>query len=344
MVKEDNAPGLRAFGPHAPRIARFLQYQPALGARLLCAPLRALHAVGVYLHLVETATDEEVARRLVEVGPRELLRFALPTAHPALYRVLDRCGDVVRSAQFYKALAEASAGPFAKVIFATAKTIDDAFLRHLAALSRGDEVIRALPTRLLADVSAVEAATSLIALLRGYGTDAESALAGLPAKAGAAGVRRRLLKMLADLTAPPVPTPLPPGMTRITSVRELREVGCKLDLCVQKAMNGGADYWLRLVSGESIFAVLDEPAALAELRAVAPGVWRLMDVREKSNRIISQARRRALFGDLAEAGWKIVPVDPVHALMTLGTRDDDDFREWNQTLAETLRELDHEWA
>lgn len=340
----DASPALRAYGSHAPRIARLLRHFPPLGASLLCAPRRAVHAVGAYLHVCDFPDDDAVVRELANTSPRFLLRAALPKAPLTLYRALDRCGDIVQSRAFYERLAEAASGPFARVLLAASKPLDETFLRYTEWLSRADEIVRHLPARLLSDMSATEAVVSLIALLRGHGGDVESALADLPSDSGSASVRRRLFKLLSSLTAPPAALPLPDGVTQVRSVGELREIGARLQLCVQKATFGGADYWMQMVDGRSLFVMLEEPTALAELRRVAPGVWLLVDVREDKNRVAPQSRRRTLCANLTAAGWKLVPVRPEHALMTLASRHDEDFDGLGRNLADALHELDSEWA
>jgi len=69
----EDAPALRVFGDHAPRIAALLRVRPSLAPRLLFAPTRAVHALGAALHLDDQMTlmeDEELARHLEVTEPR----------------------------------------------------------------------------------------------------------------------------------------------------------------------------------------------------------------------------------------------------------------------------------
>lgn len=343
-TQQDSAPLRSAFGPLAPRVAKLIRKQPLLAGRLLCAPLRAIHAVAAYIHLTAPADDNEAAALLAETAPRDLLRTAMPGVDARLYRALDRCGSSILSRTCYERLAAIAAGSLIEVLLATDRGIDAPYIRYVAKLADADGVVRHIPPRLLADQSATDAVLATFALLRAYNMNVDGALTGLPKAAGWEAVYRRLTNLLGALEAPPLAYPLPLGLRQITTMAGLRETGLALGLCVQAATHGGSEHWLRLVSGSSVYLVVDETRILMELRSVAPGLWMFGEAKQSHNRMAPPGTLRALAASLVTSGWKLVDTDPVAALVTLACRSNDDFGNWDRTLGQVLRELDHEWA
>jgi hypothetical protein len=333
---------LRHFGPHASRIARLIWLQPSIAQRLLCAPTRAIHAVGIYLHYAALASDAEVADHLARVGPRQLLSTTFPSAPPQLYRLLDRAGDRVASWEFYESLAEAAAGPLCKVLFASEGRVDEMLIRHLATLKESDPALRRLPPKLLADKGATSAITAVLSVVRAYGGDGDRVFANLPESVGVQGIYKRLVEQVSLLEAAPAPSQLPREMQQIMTIGALRDVGKQLNLCVAKPVFGGAVHWMRLLDGQSIYILSDAPTCLIEMRRVAPGCWTFGDIRREENRQLAPAAMRAVTAALRAAGWSLVSVDPAEGLSTLATRSDSQFQIWQQTLGDALGEMDHE--
>jgi hypothetical protein len=109
-------------------------------------------------------------------------------------------------------------------------------------------------------------------------------------------------------------------------------------------MHGGADYWMRLVGGTSVYMVLEDPATLVELRRVGPDLWTLGDAKRASNRQPLPSTKRALSTSLTAAGWRVIDTDPVTALITLASRTDEDFARCERDFSQVLRELESDWA
>jgi hypothetical protein len=312
---------------------------------MLCAPLRAVHVIGAYLHLAAPEDDDAAARNLDEAAPRDLLQAAMPGTPVHLYRVLDRFGAVVGPADLYVRAARVASGPFAEVLFRSARPVDAVWLRYLDELSNADQVVRRMPVKVLEDVSATEALLTIIAFLRSYTSDVDGTFADLPPSAGLAGIIRRVMCMLSAVEAPaPLPRALPPGLSQVTHVAGLREVGQRLRLCVGGATYGGADHWIKLAEGRSVYVVMEDPVALIELRRIGMDRWLLAEVRRERNRPMLPAAQRALIAGLVGAGWQLVGADPAEALVTLETRVDRQFEAWDRSFGELLADVDEECA
>lgn len=268
----------------------------------------------------------------------------MPNCDPRLYKRLDACGPTVWSKQSYERLASIAAGPLFEVLLAAGRPVDPLFVRYVERLAEADTAVQRLPPRLLADQTETESVIAVVALLRAHGLAVDRALAGLPQGAGLDAVVRRLRRLLNTLHAPPLPRPLPLGVRQIGTVAALRALGRSLDLCVKEALHGGADYWMRLVEGTSIFLILEDSVTLVELRRVGPDLWTLGDAKRASNRQPLPSTRRTLTASLTAAGWRLIDLDPVNALVTLAARTSEHFAECERDLGRLLRELESDWA
>jgi hypothetical protein len=245
---------------------------------------------------------------------------------------------------FYERIRGLAANPVIEVLLATNGAVDPPFLRYLEMLIDSDAVSARLPARLLADQTATEAFLAVAAALRSYGLDIIATFGGLPKRAGWESVLRRIMGVLNTLEAPPLPRPLPPNMQQIRTVAELREAGRAFDLCIRHATHGGAGHWMRLLDGRSIYIVAPAQSVIAELRRVAPELWKIEEARRPSNRPIPPWTVRMLTTSLLEAGWRLTGTDPATAMVTLTARLDTDFEAWDRSLGATLRELNDAWA
>src|ERR1700722_2987541 len=111
----EQSPVLRIFSGLAARVGVLLRLNPSLLQRVAFAPRPAIHSIGAFLHLCPDAdrSDTEVAAILNDRDPRDLLRSAIPSAPPRLYRALDRAGDHVHEKSYYESLAPLCVGPLA---------------------------------------------------------------------------------------------------------------------------------------------------------------------------------------------------------------------------------------
>jgi len=339
----DNAPALRAFGPHARRVAALIATHPALAQRLLCAPVRVVHVVGAFLHLAATGPDAAIAAALHDEDPRALLRQAMPGCPSTLFRALDRAGSTVSSLAFYQRVASISVGPYAHLIVEGSGRIDDRVLRHIETLAQtGDSAVASLPPSLLSDPPIAEAVGAVASLLRASGLDPDAAMRGLPANAGIGGVFRRLRKLVSTLRAPSLGVSINAPLQQIMSIGELRAIGRRLDLCVSSPMHGGVEHWMRLIGGESLFLTHEAQPVLIELRRSGRGVWHLEDARAAHNRPVFPPARREIVELLRAGGLSVVPISPAESLVTLACRSDMMFEEWDRTLGAELAALDNE--
>jgi hypothetical protein len=343
-MRHDNAPLRRTYGPLAARIARLIGIRPGLARRLFCAPTRVTHAIGAFLHLAAPADDDELARRLDEADPRVLLREVFPDASPRLFRTLDRLGDAVRSADVYRRVGAISVGPHSEALFASNADVDDRLLQHLEGLAEADEAIRLLPARLLVDPAAIAAVGSVLALLRAHGRNPAVVLADLPSRARLNSVEKRLREAVSTIEGPPLTVSPPSGFQHVMTVRELRAIGRNMKLCVAAPMHSGAEHWLRLLSGRSVYLICTEPVALIELRQVGPNLWQIGEARREANRVVVPSMRKAITTKLRKAGWLLIETDPAECLVLLASRTDADFAEWDRSIGAVLADLEHEWS
>jgi hypothetical protein len=201
QLVQERAPLLLVFGELAPRIAALVRLRPSLVARLIVAPREAVHSVTAFLYLAPDATkpDEEVAPIIDQTDPRELLRAALPSCPPRLYKALDSAGDRAHPRRFYERLGAVCAGPFANILLDGELT--EARIAYYEALARMDPAMSALRSGLPENTYLAEGVDCLLALLRARGALHDEDVR-LPPKSGMAAIARRLRSALARVEAP----------------------------------------------------------------------------------------------------------------------------------------------
>ena len=89
------APGLVHWSDLAPTIAKIVLCHPDLAARLICAPVRAVHAYAIFLRQTVSGDEELLARTLFDNHPRDLLDIVWPDRSPELWGMLDRINGPV---------------------------------------------------------------------------------------------------------------------------------------------------------------------------------------------------------------------------------------------------------
>ncbi len=318
-MPSDSSPVLHAFGPHAQRIAALINRHPPLAVRLFCAPKRALHAVAAFLHST-TADDAEVAARLKDDDPRDLLAVAIPGAPARLYRTLDRAGDTARGVRFYQRVGRIAAGPFSNLLFGSRGEIGDRLLGHIEKVSEmGDGALHGLPISVLADPSLTASVAAVVALLRAHGCDPDAMLRSFPASASLRSVERRLVEMVSELSAPPCPVALAYPWRQVTSVAELRAISTRHHMCMTTGLHGGSSYWLRLLD-RSAFLLCEAPFFLVEVERITTGLWCVREVRDARNRVPDADTRRKIGRELETMGFHIAELHPRDALTCLAAR------------------------
>lgn len=310
----ERAPLLLTFGDLADRVAGLIRVQPRLVARLIVAPREAVHATAAFLHLAPDAArpDAEVAAIIHDTNPRQLLRAALPSCPPRLYRALDRAGDRVQSKRFYEKLGLVCNGPFADALL-RGGPINDGRLTYYDALSRMDPTTAAFQTALHENLYLAEGVDCLVAVLRAHGALKEGDMQ-LPPRAGMPAVVRRLRAVLARIVAPD-PGFAPPAPFRfVRTTEDLQRIGKTFGNCVALPNWNAPKFHLGLVDGTAVFLVSDDPPLLASLQRVADGVWYLEQCAGPKNASPPAGARSALLRDLDAAGLTVVAVDPQSAL------------------------------
>lgn len=318
-MPHDNAPALRAFGVHAHRVATLLSHHPHLAARLLCLPRRGLHAVAAFLHVAQ-GSDAEVAARLHDDDPRELMAAAVPGAPSRVYRLLDRAGDVARGLGYYQRIARIAAGPFSGLLYGSRGVIDGRLLNHIETVSgMEDGSLHGLPISVLADPSLTASVASVAALLRAHGRNPDPMLRSFPSTASLRSVERRLVEMVSELEAPRCPVPLAYPWRQARSIAELRATSRDLQACMTTALHGGSRYWLRLLN-RSVFLICEAPLIVVEVERIAPGLWCLREVRDGRNRVPDAYVHRKVRREIEGLGFRLAELHPRDGLACLAAR------------------------
>ena len=99
-------PGLAHWSNLAPTIAKIVLCHPDLAARLICAPVRAVHAYAIFIQQSGIPDDELLARTLFDNHPRDLLDQVWPDRSPELWGMLERISGPVWSLRDYGRLDE----------------------------------------------------------------------------------------------------------------------------------------------------------------------------------------------------------------------------------------------
>jgi hypothetical protein len=322
-VPREQAPGLLALGPLAHRVARRISDRPELARTILCAPRRALHVYGALLHAAGERDDAQSVERILHEDPRAILRDILPSAPARLYRALDRGPDRVQDAVFYGRVHAASFGPFASLLFDGGSKIDRRLLDWIDDLATMDPAIQRLPHKLIATPAVARSAGAVLRVLRAHGADVD--LGDLGPAATVQAVLRRLVRTLDRLPAPKVPFPLPDDMRAVADISDLRDLGRQWGLCVAGPMHRGAEHWLRLLDGTSVYLASTDPLQpmLVELRSIAPGLWSMAEATGLGSRPLTPGAERALRYKLAAVGIALVDKPPADALVALASHADD---------------------
>lgn len=323
--RREAAPALKVWGPLAPRIVALIAARPLLSRRVLCAPSRAMHAMGAFLHhgIEADQPDVHVADVLNETDPRALLQSAFPAVPPRLFRVLDRAGPRVRDALYYCRLAALASGDLGDLLMAGDGVIGDGLLDHLERVARMEPWVRALPKALLVDSGTVDALAVLIQLLKHYEIDGGKLLAGMPPHAGLSAVYRRISRAIDSLQAPDPGFEVDKPLQWLNSVADLKAVGRRLKLCVREAQNEGAEHWMRLVAGSSVYLLFAEAVALVELRKVESNLWVVGQISSTANRPVSPVITQQIRKSLQISGVKLLAMSPAEAVERITSRHGD---------------------
>ncbi len=330
--RQETAPVLRVFGPHATRMAALLRARPTLLNRLAFAPARAIHSVAAFLYFCAEANalpDPDVARILDERHPRQLLHAAIPDAPPALYKALDKAGDRVHERPFYERLAAACSGPLADKLLSSSKKIDNVRLHWAETLLAADPAILGMSAMLTQPLHKVLALDIMLAFLRDH--DAfRPADFELPEAADLPAILKRLCVALDRVKAPPQSFSIPAPFRFVQSVGELRAICLHLRNRGRNFRCRGTSHWFRLAKGMTVYVTSDDPLMLSAVRRVGRSIWTIDEVdapKSEGNRAADDVRT-LLVDALHQAGVRLVQEDPANVLGALtgypGFEDDGD--------------------
>lgn len=336
--RNETAPMIRATWGEAlaPTVAALIVERPPLGRRLALAPRRVLHALAAFVLRAseQGATTADIARDMDTHDVRELLRRAIPAAHPRLYGLLDRMGNQARPLHTYERTNRILCGPASDLLLGS-EAIDDGCLRVVEELV-SDRVLLAAQQAVERSESQLRQLRSALAYLRATGLARD--IEQLPAGAGWRSIKRRITADLGRAVAPPLPFRCPAGWQYVATLSDLFDLGRQFGNCVNGLGGGGTHHLVNFVSGMEVFFANDgEPTALASVQNVGPCLWVLAETAFRRH----QPGRSPLMGDLrvalgevlAEAGHVLLEITPVSALQSvawnaesntaLGEGDDD---------------------
>ncbi|MGK7866123.1 hypothetical protein [Falsiroseomonas sp. E2-1-a20] len=308
---------LRVFGGLAPRVATLIRTRPQIVVRLINAPREAVHAIAAFLFLAPESqgADDEVAALIYDMDPRDLLRTALPTCPPSLYRALDHAGDRVHPCTFYERLGALCQSPYATALL-KGNTIDDARLRFFERLAQMDPALSDIAESLDERGHLAEAADSMVALLRARGALRDDDLE-LPPRAGVRAITRRLRAALSRIEAPDPGFLAPPPFRFVRNTDELQRIGRTFGNCVAVPQWNAARQHVNLIQGTSAFLISDHPPMLASLHRFADRVWQVDQVLGPKNEVAPTGTHAALTRALRERGLTVVTSDPHTSLARL---------------------------
>jgi hypothetical protein len=280
----------------------FVRLRPPLLTRLGFAPASAIHAVGAWLHLAPEADlpDPKVAAILDETHPRSLLRAAIPEAPARLYRALGRAGDRVRNRSFYQRLATVCTGPAADVLWGDT-AINPELLAFAEKLLTLDPAVLKLRHLLSRSIDSAERLQATVLFLRAHRVLADNDLE-LPPQARLPALAKRLQSVLDRIAAPDPRFDLKPPLRIVRSVGELRETGKELENCLSDFAGYGAEYPVKLASGELVFVTCVEPQLAATLVRTAPGLYQLGSMSGPQNGMVPKEASDAFHQHLRESG------------------------------------------
>lgn len=307
----------------APAVAALIVERPPLGRRLALAPRRVLHAIAAFVtHALEQgASTADIARDTDTRDVRELLRRAIPTAHPRLYGLLDRMGDQARPLHVYQRANRILCGPASELLL-NSETIDDGCLQVVEELV-ADRVLLAAQQAVGRSEGYIRQLRSALIYLRATGLARE--IEQLPTGAGWRSIQRRVTADLGRAVAPPSPFRPPAGWRQVETLSDLLHLGRNLQNCVARVGGGGEHHLTQFVSGVDLFFAHDgEPLALVSVHSVGPTLWTIGDLAFGRGSVRTSLSRQTLFVALREmmagAGHMLLDVAPASALHSIGWR------------------------
>ena len=307
----------------APAVAALIVERPPLGRRLALAPRRVLHAVAAFVtHALEQgASTTDIARDMDTRDVRELLRRAIPTAHPRLYGLLDRLGDQVRPLHVYQRTNRILCGPAGDLLL-NSEAIDDGCLQIVEELV-ADPVLLAAQQAVGRSEGYIRQLRSALIYLRATGLARE--IEQLPTGAGWRSIQRRVTADLGRAVAPSSPFRLPAGWRQVETLSDLLRWGRRLQNCVARIGGGGEHHLTQFVSGADLFFAHDGgPLALASVHNVGPTLWIIADMTIERSDARTSLSRQTLYVALSEAmvevGHTLLDVAPASALHSIGWR------------------------
>jgi hypothetical protein len=160
------------------------------------------------------------------------------------------------------------------------------------------------------------AVDTLVALIRSYGAIGACDF-NLPKNARIGAVLRRLLRGLYAVRAPQPPFTVPPTLSLVETIGELREIGRRFKNCLVQTARFGTNYWFDLANGSVVYLTTEEPPLLMALRKVGPDLWHIEQLVGPKNMVPPAASRCSTEQKLKDAGIKLVAVNPGYALSDL---------------------------
>jgi hypothetical protein len=320
-MRTETAPTLlMVWGPQAPVIASLITCRPALGARLMLAPKKVIHALSAYVQasMVDGRDTASTADDLLTRDIRQLLARAVPNPHPRLFQLLDRLDTPAKSLDAYQRMNSLLHGPGGKILLdSPAISVGQlALIEGIAA----DPVLVAGRKAIGCSDFNFKLLASTLAFLRA--SKLAAAIEELPDGAGWQAICRRIKADLGRAQAPKPPFRIPEGWGHVTDIATLWHAGRELGNCVSGLSTGGNDHLRNLLSGAAVYVVsIDKPIALAAIENVGPGLWTMGDV---GPRVHSEEVRdkliKGLTESLAETGQELLENDPMQAMHTISWR------------------------
>ena len=312
-------PLLKPWGGLADLVATLVKNTPDLAPRLMFLPMRGLHSTAVALHVAKTVGEpvEKMAIRVLRTHPRDLLREAVPSAIPEMYRLLDKAAGPAWSYAAYRDLERLLRSRVASTLL-DAPAISPARVQSALALLEADPVVWHARKAFRYDHERCHLST-VVEMLRALGLLQE--LADLPEGAGRKSVYRRLRADLARGRAFRQPFPDVPGWAPVEGVGALWEIGERLGICVRPDRWEAARYVLGLISGEHVFLHNPEHDLLAQVQFVVGDIWTVVQISGTRNRDAPLAVRRSLNEALVAGGLLLVPSAAEEALSAVLRQD-----------------------
>ncbi|WP_159351358.1 hypothetical protein [Roseomonas harenae] len=274
------------------------------------------------MHVAEQDGEEmpSLAHRIRTTHPRDLLRRAMPTGAPTLYKLLGRASVPAWSLQQYRDLDVVSRSTTAAMLLEASRVTPD-LVDQGVALMRADPIVwnarKAFPhayeqTQLAAAVE----------VLRSLGVLRD--LADLPPEAGRKAVYRRVKADLARARCPADMFPVLEGWARIKTVGDLWALGERLSICLRPRRWGSHEYVVGLVNGDMAFLHHAEVDAVAQVEHVTGNLWTIRQVSGHRNRSVPRDVVVRLEAALRAAGFVLIGCGAQEALGQALRHDKDD--------------------